>query len=531
MNRKSRRKLGVMGGAAALAMAGTTGIVHANTVGVSDAAALLTASSDPFDHSFTIDSGAMKGDTFTPSGNFTVNSFYGPQVGQPGQLDTFQGHETFTVSNADGTELGTVDAVVSHSVGAGNPNLEILVLGANPADGVSASNLPTDGSVFNFGWSANDPSVLTNTYSDIAGENALTWHAFGEGASAYDGGEATNGSLIGLISNTDYSEHLLAQNALVGESDFQLPNGDHLIAVPGTEHITAVTNTSPYAIAVQGVSQFNEVDANGDVVGTFEGNTISTADLAGGHSFEIEVTGGQTLADGTVASVANGDLGSDTGQLPTDGSIFNMLYLFSPQAYNVYTDYNMEPLGQSNEVSQLWNMFGMQWDTTPSFDAVKDMTDGGNLFNTIPYLNDAEITPENVLDVTGINGMPNGGVNGLTSDVLGQQEFSMNGQSFWADVSDYANGNGTTAESLYIDAALNADHGISSAELPSGISAGSEIDFTDGGWWQSLQIDTDPLDSSAGDITQMISIPFLGGDWVDIDPSSDWLLAMAGIIF
>lgn len=473
--------------------------------------ALLTSAS-PFDGPFTIASGEFAGDTLTPH-DFTVDGFYGPAVGQPGQPDTFQGTETFTVTDADGNPLGEFDAFVSHSVGSGNPNIEILV---NPNGGATDTSPIPAGSVFNFGW--NGSGTVTNSYSDIAGP--------GVGSTDYAGGTATNGSIIGWLFNPDYSAHLLAQGALVGDDDFALPNGDHIVAVPNTEDITAITNTSPYAAAVQGVGTFEIVRADGTVVGTFQGNTISTADIVGGHSFEVEVLGDQTMGDPaagpqTVATAA--DLGSGANQLPTDGSMFNMLYLFSPNAYNDYVDYVGTGPGGSDEVSQLWNLFGLTWWTNPTFDAAKNMTDGGNLFDSLhtPY---GDITPEGTLTVTAVNGIPNGGLSGNNSDVLGHQEFSLNGQDFWADVSDYANGNGTTAESLYLDPSLNP------GGLPEGLTPGSEIDFTDGGWWQTVQIASDPLDGGE-DVSQYLSIPFLGGAWTELDPATDGWLGWLGITF
>lgn len=461
-------------------------------------AALALADTHPYSYS---------GGHLVPGDDFTVTGLYGNASGQPAEPGQFQGTQTFTVYTSAGKAIGTVDALVGRNDAAGNPHLEILVAGAHPDTGITLGTAPGDmpnvGSVFN--WAGSDPTHPSFTYSALAGYDVHNPPP-----------AAGTGNVVDSNTKFDAASHI---DVHADETHIALPSGGYLVADPhSAETYTGISNGAPFASAVQGTQVYDVYNSTNHLVGKVDALTINTADIAGGNSQEVFVT-----------NIIEGTPGMTDGDVPTVGSVFNYLNYFG-FGTSVYTDYAADRSAgiDKDTVSQLWNMFGFRYTTTPSFDAVHGFTDHTDLFNSLPYQNAMTIVPLGEETYTGINGMPNGGVSGTNTVVQGTQDFNLvdsHGNvvsTFSADETTFGTG-GVSDETLYIT-------GVQGAKdvLP----VGSTVEYTNHGWFSTVEINTDPLGTgAANETTQMLSIPLLGGAWTDVAPGSEFGLSLLGITF
>ncbi len=98
-------------------------------------------------------------------------------------------------------------------------------------------------------------------------------------------------------------------------------------ADPASATILATSGVLPLFSTVQGKQVFNVYDSDGHVVGSFEGvYTPPTHDLLGAYTQAILVTGN----DGV-------NVGTDPGQVPPVGTVYNVLYEGSDDHYVLYT--------------------------------------------------------------------------------------------------------------------------------------------------------------------------------------------------
>lgn len=470
------------------------------------------------------------GEWLSPDSSFGVgdiNGWYGANTGQPGEPGQYQGTQEFTVYNADGDKIGTFNALVGYNYGEhGDPHMQMFVNSVDPVAGATVGTgdgeLPPVGSVFDYGNSASNPSWV---YSSLAGydvhdPNAIAGH-----------GDVVSSSWVQWF---DASEHVDAHTAV---PKIDLPNGGYLTADPHSEETyTGISNTAPLATTVQGTQVYDVYDSHGELVGKVDAFTISTADLAGGNTQEVFVT---NVIDGSGVGGVDPTIGTGDGDVPSVGSVFNYLNYFNTGVSTVYSAYAADPEHgvATTDPTLLWNAWGTSINSPASFDAVTGFTDGSNLFDKIPFVNGLSITPtggdigytdasENYY--TGINGIPNGGLSGNNTDVQSFQHFDITNSDgsatpFSAYVTDFGNGS-VTAESMFI-------HDIGANDY--GLQDGSTIEYADHGWFSTLAIDSNPtgLGDGANEVTQMLSIPLLGGAWTDIDPSQDFWLSLIGITF
>ena len=466
------------------------------------------------------------GDYFVPGG-FTsgdITGLYGSVVGQPGEPDQYQGHQTFTVYSPDGKLLGTFDALVGDNYVASNPHQEVFVDSVNPASGVSIGTqpgqMPAVGSIFNYG--GDDFFKPTYMYSSLAGYDV------------HDPGAATTGDAINSSSFAfDGSAHIDVHH--LGVRDMSLPHGGYLTADPASaETYTGVSNTPPFAEAIQGTQVYDVYDSSGQLVGKVDALTTSTADFAGGHSQEVFVVG---IVSGSGVNGADPTIGMADGDVPSVGSVFNFLDYFGAGS-SEYTDYAADPSAgiDRDTTAVLWDLLGLKFTGSTSFDTVAGLTNGTDPFTTIPLSNGASIVTtggpigystasENYY--TGINGEPNGGVSSTSSDVQSFQHFILTDHAasipFAADVTAFGNGS-ETGETLYIQS-------IGANSL--GLQDGSTIEYTDTGLIDTMVMKTNPIGLGSGtdDVTQTISIPMLGIDNVTVDSGWDGLLGLFGVTF
>lgn len=379
-----------------------------------------------------------------PFGVGDITGVYGSNTGQPGEPGEFQGTQTFTVfDSATNDQLGSFTGLVGYNFLASNPHVQIFVESVQPEDGVrtgtAAGQLPAVGSVFNYGGT--NPAAPTYTYSSLAGYDVHDPTAV-----------AGTGDVVHSSSKStfDASAHVDVHSA---GTHIALPNGGYLVADPGEqESYTNISNGAPFASTVQGTQVYDVYNSHDVLVGKVDALTISTADLAGGNSQEVMVTG-----------VHNGTIGMADGDVPSVGSVFNYLNYFG-FGTSVYTDYAADPGAgiAKDTIAQLSNMLGWKYTTAPSFDAVHGFTDGTNLFSAMPYLDDLKIVPVGSMDYTAINGIPNGGISGTNTVMQGTQSFTVENSAgtalatFSADATTYGNGN-VTDETMYLTGFTPAD--------------------------------------------------------------------------
>ncbi|GAA2770294.1 hypothetical protein GCM10010533_01300 [Mycolicibacterium pallens] len=251
----------------------------------------------------------LNGYNLLPSSTENVTSFYGQWSNFPGGPTFVQGTQEFNVVDPATSEtVGTFGALVS----SGTPFAflgplsfgqykEILVTSNNAGE-----QEPPVGSIIasqtfgRFGWSY---SALREPTGTVVSFKLLT--PFGD---------------LPIPMTFDATE-------LMEIRPFSLGNGYSVApADPASATILATSGVLPLFSTVQGKQVFNVYDSDGHVVGSFEGVYTPTHDLLGAYTQAILVTGN----DGV-------NVGTDPGQVPPVGTVYNVLYEGSDDHYVLYT--------------------------------------------------------------------------------------------------------------------------------------------------------------------------------------------------
>lgn len=250
----------------------------------------------------------LNGYTLVPGSTEEIRSFYGNWTNWPGGPTTIQGRQQFDVRDPQtGESRGSFDALVSSGspLLLGPKTVELLVISPNnPQSGIDPGQIPPYGSIiatqtfgpFGFGWSYSSipsPSgtdVVTLTLSTPFGKIRLP--------DKFD-------AAMGIADHT------------LENSPIDLGNGYSITpADPDGETYTAVTGIMPLFSAIQGKQLFNVNDSSGNPVGSFEGVFTPTRDFRGEHTEAILVT-----------KVTAGTVGTNPGEVPPIGSVYNVMYL------------------------------------------------------------------------------------------------------------------------------------------------------------------------------------------------------------
>jgi hypothetical protein len=253
----------------------------------------------------------LNGYNLVPSSTEVITSFYGSWTYLPGAPSLIQGEQSFDVVDpSTGETVGSFDALVSR--GNGYPYTEILVTANDGTNvGTGAGQTPPVGSLiatFNVaGWGWTYTSMPTDS-GDVNSFKIVT--PFGDISIplSFDAAE-------GIADHT-------VDNRAIG-----LGNGYYIApADPDGENITGISGILPGYATVQGSQVFNIYDSDGNVVGSFEGVFTVTSDITGLYTEAIQVTSN----DGT-------NVGTDAGQVPTVGTVYNVIYEGSDDNYVLYT--------------------------------------------------------------------------------------------------------------------------------------------------------------------------------------------------
>lgn len=258
----------------------------------------------------------LSGYNLVPSSTEIVTAFYGRWSYLPGGPTYFQGQQQYElVDPATGQTQGTFDALVT----SGSPlflrdrYVELLVISNDGVNvGTAAGQVPPVGSLIStqrlfgrFGWSY---SAMPSPSGGVVSCALLT--PFGE---------------IPLPVTFDAAEGI-ADHTL-DDRPINLGNGYSIApADPAGETVTAVSGLLPIFTTTQGHQVFSVFDSDGNAVGSFEGVYTPTSDIFGTFTKAILVT-----------SAEGSNVGTNPGQVPPAGSVYNIIYLATDDIYVLYS--------------------------------------------------------------------------------------------------------------------------------------------------------------------------------------------------
>lgn len=247
----------------------------------------------------------LDGYNLVPSGEDPteyVSSFYGLFNDPPGTPGVVQGTQKFDVVDPDtGVTVGTVETLVSNTnsfvIGGGTFH-EIVVTSADAGGNLPVGSLLT---TINIGHWGIYYSVIPSAPGDEITFKLLT-------------------PIVDIPIPTNYNAATVltsvSRPVLVSDQYYIAPATNSETGSAEPEKLTSITGVPPLFVAAQGEQLFSVYDANtGASVGTFRGLVTTTSDIAGNSSEAILVT-----------EVVSGTQGTNPGDVPPVGSVYNVIY-------------------------------------------------------------------------------------------------------------------------------------------------------------------------------------------------------------
>ena len=275
----------------------------------------------------------LNGYAVEPATPLNVTSFYGKYATAPSTAGSVQGRQQFNlVEQRTGETVGKFGALVAQNNSFGifghrRIHTELLVtdveegtVGTRPGEVPPPSSRIGGGVVRNSGFGSMYSAMPTS------GRAVVRWNIrtpFGNIPLPpfYD---ATRGFADNSEVNEPFSP---ADGYSIGPAN---PGGPWLT--------TAIAGTSPYYTVEQGTQEFRVYDtATGATTGTFTGYATPTRDALIFHTMAVLVTG-----------TGSTDVGSDPGQVPPPGTVFNVFYVANLRPYLVYSSM---PSGSGDVIS------------------------------------------------------------------------------------------------------------------------------------------------------------------------------------
>lgn len=379
----------------------------------------------------------LNGYTIVATSTEYVTSFYGMFTNWPAFQGVVQGEQEFAVVDPDtGETVGSFRAVVSNNndVGLGSTYVQLVVTeNISGAEGVGDGETPPVGSVIAY-WGNGEYYSL---YAALPSEdgNVVTYEY------------VTPYFAIPLFTAYDAAEDLTDYTAFNRTID----TDDGYSMAPATENsaeISAVTGLPPLYTSVQGSQQFNVYDAEtGEVVGSFMGNVTVTSDALGTYTEAVYVT--ETLS---------GEVGTEAGQTPPVGAVYNVIYFGSDDLYIIYTS---KPADSGDVTStKLVTSLGTL-DLDIDFDA-SDPPDRESY-----QFGDYTFVPISEVEESGINGLPPREV-----IIQGYQQFDVydaDGNylgSVDADVTTQWDWSGNSSQAILVTNVTSGSAGTGEGEVP-----------------------------------------------------------------
>ena len=388
-----------------------------------------------------------------PSSSETVSGLYGQFLNTAPVLEgSVQGTGLFDyVDTTTHQTVGTFEAEESVTQ-VGRDHVEYLVTqDITGTPGTGAGDVPAPGSVIDISTQENNETIysaLASPSGDVVSDNRV-----------YASGRVTP-------IHTHYDAAQGLYNDSLGSKPIHL--ADHYTIAPVTpdsEQLTAINGLPPLDVDVQGNQEFNLLGPDGtSVVGSFDAVQTNTSDFVGNYTEALLVTQDVSGAPGT-----------DPGDIPAVGSIFNVLYYGSDDHYFIYSDlaspsgdaisdYRIHPNGDESAIHT-------------HFDATQALSTHSIVLPAENY----EIVPTGSEVYSNVNGLPPADVS-----VQGYQQFTVEDPTthtpigtFDADVTTELKSGDRASEALLVTNDVSGAPGIGPNDIP---PVGSVIeDYTDGG--------------------------------------------------
>lgn len=350
----------------------------------------------------------------------------------PAAAGSAQGTQGFDVDSPSGAYAGTIEADVTNSTDVvGNTNQLILVTSDDGATnvGTAAGDVPPVGSVFD---TETYSSGIQAIYSDIP-------EADGSDLISYSVGDAEDGYVTIPL---DYDAIATVAPVSVAGAGAGF-TGDTFV-LDGSETVEGVNGIAPADYDLLGTQDFDVVNADGDVVGSFTADVANSSDVMGNTTQDMLVT-------------------SSTGDAPAVGSVYDYFFTGtadSDSTYNVYSD--IPSASGSDTITDTVVTSSGSSAIPVDFDAANGLADvlnGTSSLATGMSTTAFDITPATNGTIVAIDGIQPEDI-----DVQGYQEFNwddvVTGQTgtFDADVTQSAIIFGdTTQEQLVVTQDVSGD--------------------------------------------------------------------------
>ncbi|TGD88087.1 hypothetical protein BayCH28_09915 [Mycolicibacterium sp. CH28] len=226
---------------------------------------------------------------------------------------TVQAHEVFNYRDPSGNTVGSFEGVLTPTADIMGVKTEAILVTkvTDGTAGTAAGDVPPVGSVFNVMYEADGSTYAV--YSSLPSQ-------FGDKVSTIlvKGGTVSN---IGT-----FPLNLLDASALPPVKRLPAPNGYSFLPTSNLVP-SGVNGLPPREIQLQGYQQFGIYDAAGVQQGSFDADVATQLDMYGNYSQAILVT-----------KVTSGTAGTDAGDVPPVGSVFNYTYFGNTGFGTYYAD-------------------------------------------------------------------------------------------------------------------------------------------------------------------------------------------------
>ncbi|WP_167100568.1 hypothetical protein [Mycobacterium sp. DL592] len=223
---------------------------------------------------------------------------------------TVQAHEVFNYRDPSGNTVGSFEGVLTPTADVMGVKTEAILVTkvTDGTAGTASGDVPPVGSVFNVMYEADNSTYAV--YSSLPSP-------FGDKVSTI----LVNNGTVSNIGT--FPLNILDASALPPVKRLPGPGGYSFLPTSNLQP-SGVNGLPPREIQVQGYQQFGIYDAAGVQQGSFDADVATQLDMYGTYSQAILVT-----------KVTSGTTGTDVGDVPPVGSVFNYTY-FGNSGFGTY---------------------------------------------------------------------------------------------------------------------------------------------------------------------------------------------------
>lgn len=232
---------------------------------------------------------------------------------------TVQGYQKFNVYDSAGNPVGSFDGVFTTTADIILAYTQAVLVTANDGInvGTGAGQVPPVGSVYNVFYTNSDDNYIL--YSSLPSPS-------GDVISVIQG--KPNGTVKNistwLLTRLDASTPPLVPA-------LSMPRGNRFVPVSELTP-SGVNGLPPREVQIQGYQQFDVYDAAGNRIGAVDADVSTQWDLFGVYSESLLIT-----------NVAEGTAGTEAGQVPPVGSVYEFVYFGSNRFGTAYSAMPSEP--------------------------------------------------------------------------------------------------------------------------------------------------------------------------------------------